>query len=100
MPIKDDPDIEDALDGLYNASVYAEEIGEVELARTIGRCYQEMGATAIDDAAEPSSDGELIEKLAEETEMTPEELEREAKEFKIGPLEDAEWVYLRYDETK
>lgn len=100
MPIKDNPDIEDALDGLYHASVYAEEIGEEELARTIGRCYQEMGATTVDEDTEPISDEELTELVAEDTDMTPEELEREAEEFVIGPLEDGEWEYTESDDVE
>ena len=55
MPIKDNPDIVDALDGLYHASVYADKIGEEELARTIGQCYQEMGATTVDEDADPDT---------------------------------------------
>lgn len=97
MPIKDDPDIEDALDGLYHASVYADEIGEEKLARRIGRCYQEIGATTVDEGSEPISDEELTELLAEATGKTPEELEREAEEFEIGPLKDAEWEYVKED---
>lgn len=35
-------DLEDALDGLIDASNYAEDIGEFELSRDIARLYQEL----------------------------------------------------------
>ena len=38
---------EDALDGLVNASSYADDIGEEELARITARCYQRMGSAVI-----------------------------------------------------
>lgn len=50
MPMKEeDPDLEDALDGLIAATHYAEEIGEDELAKEISSLYQDLGRVAPDD---------------------------------------------------
>lgn len=47
VDVDDDPTLEDALDGLMNASAYADEIGEHELAREIADCYQKLGETIV-----------------------------------------------------
>lgn len=47
--LKDDPTLEDALDGLNHATRYAEEIGEDEISRICARLYQELGEAAPDD---------------------------------------------------
>lgn len=58
--IEDDPDLEDALDGLINAVRYAEGIGEERIAAMAAETYQELGAAAPSAHwDEPPSDEEI-----------------------------------------
>lgn len=59
--IKDNPDLEDALDGLYHAHVYALDIGEEELASEIFDLYQRMGEIAPEDDWEWTAEDGLKE---------------------------------------
>lgn len=45
----EEPDLEEALDGVIAATKYAEEIGEDEISRKLGRIYQELGKAAPED---------------------------------------------------
>lgn len=43
-----DPNLEEALDGLMEATHYAEAIGEQELAYEIAKCYQKLAEAGFD----------------------------------------------------
>lgn len=45
----EDPTLEDALDGAIAAANYCDEIGEAELARILGTCYQLIGDVAPEE---------------------------------------------------
>lgn len=45
----EEPDLEDALDGVIAATNYAEEIGEDEIAKELGRLYQDLGRVAPEE---------------------------------------------------
>lgn len=49
MTMKNDPTLEDALDGLQNAERYCQNTGLSDLAREIARLYQETGAEAPEE---------------------------------------------------
>ena len=61
MPMKDDPDLEDALDGLINATNYCEQHGHDELAREASGLYQAVALASDEDEwddPEPVTDRE------------------------------------------
>lgn len=49
MAIEEDPDLELALDGLYHASHYADEIGEKAIAFKIAKMYQLLAQAAPEE---------------------------------------------------
>ena len=57
MTLKDDPTLEDALDGLQNAEKYCQESGLGEYTRLLARLYQEIGSDAPDEDWEAMDDG-------------------------------------------
>ena len=62
--LKDDPDLEDALDGLMNAAVYAsDQLDDEELCRRISDCYQEVGATAVEEDFDKEDTDALLREL-------------------------------------
>lgn len=64
MTIKDNPDLEDALDGLIHAVRYAESIGEDDIASDAASCYQALGAAAPEEHWDgPLSTEEVVEML-------------------------------------